>query len=397
MRDAVPPAPGRDSRLDALRGLLQVIIFASHSHGSFIGAWLIPAAWGLSDSSEQFVFLSGLALGSVFARKRLRDGFGAASRDLGQRAVRLWRTHLVVFGLFALMVLGVSLATGDRGEFRGELMRLGFGHLVTAPWHSLLGAAVMLYQPEFMGILPVFVWCMLLLPGFMWLLGRAGDWALLVPIGLWAAVQAWGWAPLGLGGSHIAFNPFAWQVLFLGGAWLGRRMLLGGGPLAGASPRLAAWLTAGSLAVIGFGVVVMLRHYGFLPGALPDDGFWRDKVNLGLPVLLHSFACAWLAVRLLPAAGAAIWQAGWSRALGRIGRHSLTVFCVGLFLAYGVATLIRVTGGARVPVEPFLLDIGLFGLGVGLLYALAVWLDRSARGRPMVRLGRGKVPAMVRE
>ncbi|WP_431285316.1 OpgC family protein [Humitalea sp. 24SJ18S-53] len=377
MRDAigVPPPPGRDSRLDALRGALQLIIFASHSHGSFIGAWLIPAAWGLSDSSQQFVFLSGLALGSVFARKRLRTGFWAASLDLLRRAVRLWRTHLVVFGLFALMVLGVALATGDRGE----LMRQGFAHLMASPWRAAAGAAAMLYQPEFMGILPVFVWCMLLLPGFMWLLGRVGDGALLAPVGLWAGVQAWGWAPPALGDSHIAFNPFAWQILFLGGAWLGRRMLLGGGPLASGAPRVASWLTWGSLAMLAAGVVVMLLHYGVLAGAAPDDGIWRDKRNLGLPTLLHSFACAWLAVRLLPAAGAMIWSAGWSRQLGRIGRHSLTVFCVGLFLAYGAATVIRLAEGARVPTAPFLLDIGLVGGGVVMLWALSLWLDRPAR------------------
>jgi hypothetical protein len=60
----VPPlqTPPRDARLDLIRGCLQLPIFASHAHGSLIGAWLIPSAWGLSDRSEQFVFLSGFSL-----------------------------------------------------------------------------------------------------------------------------------------------------------------------------------------------------------------------------------------------------------------------------------------------------------------------------------------------
>jgi hypothetical protein len=44
-----------------VRGWLQLSIFASNAFGSFIGGWMIHAAWGLSDSSEQFVLLSGLA------------------------------------------------------------------------------------------------------------------------------------------------------------------------------------------------------------------------------------------------------------------------------------------------------------------------------------------------
>ena len=64
-----PARPPRDTRMDIVRGWLQITIFMSHSFGSFIGGWMIHGAWGLSDSSELFVFLSGFTLGSVFARK----------------------------------------------------------------------------------------------------------------------------------------------------------------------------------------------------------------------------------------------------------------------------------------------------------------------------------------
>jgi len=66
---AVLSRPPRDTRIDILRGYLQLVIFAAHAYGSFIGGWMIHAAWGFSDSSEQFVFLSGFTLGSVFALK----------------------------------------------------------------------------------------------------------------------------------------------------------------------------------------------------------------------------------------------------------------------------------------------------------------------------------------
>ena len=85
-----PLRPARDPRLDIVRGWLQLTIFASHAFGSFIGGWLIHTSWGLSDSSELFVFLSGYTLGSVFVLKMLRQGFGAATWDMLGRAGRLY-------------------------------------------------------------------------------------------------------------------------------------------------------------------------------------------------------------------------------------------------------------------------------------------------------------------
>ena len=62
----IPPRPARDTRVDIVRRWLQLTIFGSHAAGTWIGFWLSHLAWRLSDSSEQFVFLSGLMLGSVF-------------------------------------------------------------------------------------------------------------------------------------------------------------------------------------------------------------------------------------------------------------------------------------------------------------------------------------------
>ena len=83
-----PGRPPRDARLDLLRGWMQLSIFVSHAAGTAF-AWGIHAAWGVSDSSEQFLFLSGFGLGSVFALKAARDGRGAALRDLLGRTRRL--------------------------------------------------------------------------------------------------------------------------------------------------------------------------------------------------------------------------------------------------------------------------------------------------------------------
>jgi hypothetical protein len=67
----------RDTRLDIVRGLLQLCIFASHIDLSWIGNWLLHKAWGFSDSSEQFIFLSGVALAGAFGRILAKSGFAA--------------------------------------------------------------------------------------------------------------------------------------------------------------------------------------------------------------------------------------------------------------------------------------------------------------------------------
>ena len=168
------PRPARDIRVDIVRGWLQLTIFASHAAGSWIGAWLIHGTWGLSDSSEQFVFQSGLMLGSVFARKARREGFPAAARDMVLRMLRLYRVHLITFFLFGGMIIAVT----DSGLCPGEIKRLGWSFLVEHPARAILASLTTLYQPNYMDILPIFIWSMAAMPAFAWLEHRVGIWAL---------------------------------------------------------------------------------------------------------------------------------------------------------------------------------------------------------------------------
>lgn len=381
----MPPAPPlpirpppRDLRLDIVRGWLQLSIFASHAFGSFIGGWLIHAAWGLSDSSEQFVLLSGLVLGSVFALKAARDGEAAATRDLLGRTGRLYLTHLAVVLLFGAMIL----AAGRVLPLPGEVEAQGWTLAAERPLLAVLLAPTMLWQPAFMGILPVFVWCMLLLPPFLWLAARLGAAALALPVGLYAGVHLLGWATPALGGTGIAFEPLAWQVLFLGGAWLGWRTLLAGGrPVLPRRHPLALALAAG---MVAFGLWFRLVEYGWLPGPALDTTLFAGKERLALPRLLHAIAVAWLVAALVPR------EAAWMRhrlpgALAAIGRHSLHVFCLGLFLSWIAATLFRLHPGAGWWLDPLLI-----GAGAALLAGFALFAEHRRRRR------RHATPAAVR-
>ncbi|WP_137176520.1 OpgC family protein [Roseomonas sp. AR75] len=362
--------PPRDVRMDILRGWMQVSIFISHTYGS-IFFWGIHAAWGVSDSSEQFVLLSGLALGSVFTLKRARDGFQAATSDLAGRVGRLYVTHLVVFALFAAMMIFAERAV----PVPGLVEEAGWKWLVTQPWQAVPGALALLYQPTFMDILPIFVFCMIGLAPFLWLLERVGDRALLVPLGLYAVTQIFGLRPMGLGGTEITFDPFAWQVLFMIGAWVGRRTLLGEPPL----PRHPLLFVAAGL-VLAAGLWIKLGHHGVVPLSSDFVEALAEKGPLAPLRLAHALALAWLVSVLVPR------DVGWMhgavpRLMAVIGRHSLQVFCLGLFLSWWIATAFR-----ELPVQAWWIDLLAVPAGVVVLGAFAMWRESQ---RPAAR----RVPA----
>lgn len=358
-----------------MRGWLQLTIFASHATGSWIGAWLILSPWGLSDSSEQFVFLSGFTLGSVFSRKAARDGFREAGADLLRRTWRLYRTHLTVFALFllAVTVAGASLLPG-------EAQRLGWGPVLAHPLARLPAVLLMVEQPALMGILPIFVWCMLLLPGFSAIEARWGNRALLAPLalygGMWALLSAdphQGWE------DGIGFNPFAWQLLFLTGAWLGRRALLHGRALPfGAG--WARWATAGAVLVLAAGLALQLNWHGFVhwPWLGGTPAWLTDKKNLAPARLAHAMALAWLVAALVPREAA--WMRGaLPRWLGAVGRHSLSVFCVGLFLSWGASAVFQLARPSML-LDPLLIASGCVVLG------LFAWWREQRRAATRVQM-----------
>lgn len=357
------PRPPRDPRLDILRGWLQISIFGAHAVGTWFGAYGIHAAWGLSDSSEQFLFLSGLVLGSVHTLKARRDGVGAAGRDMWHRAARLWRFHMVLFAVFGAMILWAGMAM----PLEGEVDRLGWRMLADRPWWALPGAALLLYMPNYLDILPVFILSMAALPGFLWLVDRLGAAALLVPGLLWAGVQAglwsyWSWLPTGL-------DPLAWQFVFMIGAFCGRAALLHG-----AAVRRRGWAVLASVAILLLGLAQRVAE-GFGAG-LDVETIWTlaGKTHLGPLALLHGLALAYLVAVLVPR------EAPWmhhpaAATLAAVGRHSLHVFGLGLFLSWSVTALLRLHPGL-----PWL-DPALTLAGIAILVGYALAMDRR-RLRP---------------
>jgi hypothetical protein len=371
-------------RLDGLRGLLQLTIFLGHAAligegASWLGGWIIHTAWGFSDSSEQFIFTSGLGLGSVFTLKRLRDGERAAFLDIFRRSWRLYRTHLLLFaGFGAVVIAGAHLL-----PLPDEIARMGWNHLLDRPWVALPLTPILVYQPQFMEILPIFILCTLAVAPFLALVERVGDAALLAPLALWLLVQATGVALPALGPdghSMFGLNPFAWQFLYLLGAWVGRRALLSGGR---AVPR-ARGLIAACVAYLAYAFLARIATYGWIGGIPIPPLALVLKEDLGPFRLLHGLAIAYLAAVLLPR-DAAWLHRGLGAALAATGRHSLQAYLLGLFLSWGVSATLRTAGYSLA------LDALLCAAGCALLLAWGSWLDarREAKAIPASAQARG--------
>jgi hypothetical protein len=315
-------------------------------------------------------------LGSVFTRKSMREGFAAATRDMMKRTLRLYRTHLITFLLFGAMIVAATAT----GLFPGEVKRLGWSFMVEHPSRAIPAALTTLYQPNYMDILPVFIWSMAALPAFAWLELRLGPWALAAPFGLYLAAWLFGIAPPGLGpDTAIGFNPLAWQVLFMLGVYLGRRMLLNGS----AVPP-SRGLTIAAVVVLAAGLLLRLDWFGALPFDLgiPESAWIIGKDELALPRVVHALALALVVARLIPR------EAPWmhimlARWLAAAGRHSLHVFCVGLFLSWAVTAAFRLW-----PRHMTMLDAPLIVAGCAILLAFGMWRDRGRNGeRPVATLG----------
>jgi len=326
---AVPASPvrvERDVRVDIFRGLSLLIIFVDHVAGNALTR-ITPTSMGFSDAAEYFVLLAGfsaaLAYGAVIDRRSFVTGSA-------QVVARVWKLYLAHLGLFVFTAVAVAFMAVRFGNplYYEHVSILAF---FQDPATTLLQTAALVFLPNYLDILPLYIVLLAMLP-VLWMLARiAPVVALAASASLYAA--SW-WLELALpnmstGGSWF-FNPFAWQLLFTVG------MITGHGMLRGVTLPRSPWLTAIAVSIVLFGLVSAAPWAviaGFEGLILPDD--WRldlDKTNLSLWRLAHALSLAYLVAGHVPRTAAWLGSAG-ARLLEQAGRHSLPLFCFGVILS----------------------------------------------------------------
>jgi hypothetical protein len=333
MASKFPMSAGRRLELDAVRGVMLLWIALTHLPTA-ASAW-VNQPFGFVGAAEGFIFLSALFTGRIYFRIAERDGYPAMRRKLWSRTLRLYGYHALLL-VFAFLVAVPIAAHGDRPGLHNLL---DF-YFMAGPRQAVTEAALLIYRPPLLDILPMYI-IFLLFTSIAIPLARRIGWK---PI-LWASFFFWVLAQFGFRtAEHTfmmryiptriplnemgSFDLWAWQFLWFVGVWLGVRWAQDSLPI-------ETWARRAAVPAVVIAVACFILRRKVVHGlALGASEFLLDKWHLG-PVRLLDFA----AVSALLILSQRVTKTAAIRPLVLLGQSSLQVFCVHLLFCFAGLTL----------------------------------------------------------
>jgi hypothetical protein len=354
--------------IDFWRGAVLIVILIDHIPGNPLEHFT-PRNFGLSDSAEAFIFLSGLSIGLIYMPRARKYGLEPVAGGLLRRALKLYGVHIALT-LAALAVFGAAYwmsGVPDLIEAHGRSYVFG------SPANGLLGLALMSHQLGYFNILPLYVVLMLWAPAALAMARRDPVLALIVSAGVYAAARVFGlnlpnWPEAG----GWFFNPIAWQLVFTLG--LVAAVLWRDGP-----PRATPWLVTLSAATVAGAALIVTDNIGLAPGLRDTATAHLDvaKQDLGLARLIHFIALAYL-IATAPSLGrliAPVIRGAFGSAVQSLGRNSLAVFAAGSVMsACGQAALAAASPHTSRGIEQFA-GLAYTIAAIAALFAVAHWIE----------------------
>ncbi len=321
----------RDPLVDVLRGVCFVSMTIDHFPGSPFVRFSNPGygPFGFFTAALGFVLLSGFVSGFVYEESRVRDGFGAMTRRVVARVRALYVTQLVLY-----TTLAIAVVAGLPGVGRWNLDV--YGH---DPWKGLLLSLSMLYEPGYLGLLPMYCAFLLATPFLIWQFDRGRLLYVLVASGLlWIASGLLITLPADPDGIDFgAFSPLSYQVVFVVGLAFGTKRL----SFSQVPPSIRQWMLVGAVAVTT--LFFALRQEYALQGPIKPtiDRFAIafSLVKLGPLRLLDFAAFAFLLLLVVRRFRRPERTAAAFRWLAFIGEHSLPVFAWSILTTYAAVAL----------------------------------------------------------
>jgi hypothetical protein len=315
----------RDLRLDACRGLALWLVFIDHVPGNSF-AWLTPRNFGFSDMSEVFVFVSGYTCMVAYGGALRKQGWLTIATRALRRAWEIYAAFLILLIAYFIVIWAV----GGGSRYLDETNTKVF---FENPGTALIHAAILQYTPVNTDILPIFVLLHLTFPVTLWLLIHSATAALTISVLLYLMVQMFGWNVRGWPARELYFNPLAWQLLFVFGAWYAKE---GAVRLKSVVQSRAALMLTSFYLVFSLIIALSWRIEpleGLIPDAISGLIYPIYKSSLAPLRILHFLALAVLVSRLVPPDWHGLMKPG-MMAMIRCGENSLTVYCVGVLLAF---------------------------------------------------------------
>lgn len=317
-----------------MRGVMLVWITLTHLPTA-ASAW-VNQPFGFIGAAEGFIFLSALFTGRIYYRIAERDGYSAMTRKLWARTLRLYGYHALLLA-FAFLVAVPIASHGDRPGLHNLL---DF-YFMAGPRQAVTEAALLVYRPPLLDILPMYI-IFLLITVIVIRLARSIGWKpiLCTSFSFWLLAQ-FGFRtaehtfmmryiptriPLNEMGS---FDLWAWQFLWFVGVWLGVRWAQDDLPI-------EAWARRAVVPALVIAVSCFILRRKIAHGL--EVGAWEfifDKWHLGLIRMLDFSAVAALLIVSHPISKTAAIQP-----LVLLGQSSLQVFCVHLLFCFAGLTLL---------------------------------------------------------
>ncbi len=322
---------GRLVELDILRGFL--LLWMTLTHLPTKANLISNQTFGFVSGAEGFIFLAAFMVGQLEHRVEQKSGAGATVRDLSRRTLRIYFYHC------ALLVFAFTLVA----EFGVSFHRLALQNLLSfylqQPQHAAIAAALLLYRPSLLDILPMYIVFMALTP-LVRKVARQWTWdpVVYISFGIWAAAQfglrGWIYRHVNLFGLSVpeastgAFDVYAWQLLWMVGLALGT---INAESISGAAPPRDGESEVGisplllKLSVATAAVFLVLRYSPIDHWMNPEKFGWLiDKWHLGPARLINFAALSIVLVRF----GARIAALPFVKPLASLGQASIEVFSV---------------------------------------------------------------------
>ena len=353
----------RDLRLDFFRGLSLWFIFIDHVPFNRM-SWLTIRNYGFSDAAEIFVFISGYTAAFVYGRMMREQGFIIAGARILKRT---WQLYVAFVFLSVIYIAQIAYVAHnfDNPLFAEEMVTL---HFLNRPEIVLLEVLRLRFLLANADVLPLYIVLMLVFPAILWLMLRAPTPALALSVAVWSLAY-FGGVNLNLYPTERGwfFNPFAWQLLFCIGAWCA----VAGGEwirlLRESNVLIALCLVYLACAFAMKGTTWFPRSLDLLPEWLII--FPLDKSSMSPLRLAHFLALALVTVRFVPQ-DARFLHSPPAYPLILCGRHSLEVFCLGVFLSY-TAGFVLIEFSSSLPMQALVSLGGILAM-IGLA-ALMSW------------------------
>jgi hypothetical protein len=353
----------RDLRIDFFRGLALLFIFVDHVPDN-VAAKFTLKNYGFADAAEVFVLLAGFSAVLAYGRVFEGQGFKAGVARVFERVrdIYLWHLALVV-----ICGIGLTFAASHFDNF-AYAKNIGVHVFAETPARSTVLAATLVNQPNMLNILPLYiVLLMFWLPFVLWLLPRNPWQALVLSVGLWAASNLLSANLPSMQHPHgWVFNPFAWQLLITIGALTAH--FTRQGPIPFSRPLM--WIAITYLAFAFLYVAPWTQVVGWENARVfaPDMLGNVDKTYLSPWRVANVVALGYLVMILL--APQSQWLSHpWATGIGRLGRHSLEIFCLGTILSF-VGWVVLVEAGYGLALQILVNAIGI-GILLGTAWALA--------------------------